>query len=75
MPSTEFPAEPEPDPRFQRVIERSRQAIGASDRMPVRVLALVIVVSVCMTLSPTPANIIGMIALVLLVIDIATHRR
>lgn len=78
MPVNEEPPEPEPDPRVVRVqnaLIRSRDLMGGSDRMPIRVILLVIIVGICMTLAPTPANIIGVGALLLLSLDIATHRR
>jgi hypothetical protein len=76
MPVNEEPIEEEEDPRFERVrAMASRGLMGASDRMPVRVIILAIIVGVCVTLSPTPANIIGGVALLLLIIDLAQHRR
>ena len=65
----------EPDPRFAKVAIKSRALIGASDRMPVRVIVLVIALGICVTLAPLPANIIGIGALLLLALDIALHRR
>lgn len=65
----------EEDPRFARFVARSRHAIGASDRMPVRVLILFILTGGCVTLAPTPINFIGVAAVVLLALDTATHRR
>lgn len=75
MPSTEYPVEEPVDPRFERILARSRHAVGASDRMPVRVIFLFIIIGICMTLSPTPANIVGIGATLLLSLDTATHRR
>ncbi len=75
MPVNEEPIEPEPDPRFAKVQAKARGVMGASDRMPIRAILLVIVVGLCIALSPIPANIVGIIALLLLTIDIAIHRR
>lgn len=76
MPVNEEPVEVEEDPRFAKVRAiASRGVMGSSDRMPVRVIVLVLILGICMTLSPTPANIIGIGALLLLTLDTAIHRR
>jgi len=62
--------EPEPEPTLaERFIPRARASIGASDRLPVRVLMLFIITGVCVTLAPIPANIIGVIGICLLALD------
>jgi hypothetical protein len=71
----ELPPEEVRDPIIERLVTRSRVVIGASDRMPIRVIVLVVVIVGLMTLAPTPANIIGVAATVLLALDIAQHRR
>jgi hypothetical protein len=43
--------------------------------MPVRVLVLFVIAVGCVVLSPIPANMVGVAALVLLALDTATHRR
>ena len=68
------PTPPEP-PAFVAAMYRTRAAVGASERMPLRVLILFIVTIGCTTLAPIPANIIGVAAVVLLALDTATHRR
>lgn len=75
MPTNEEEPVEELDPIIERAIHRTRGVIGASDRMPIRVIVLIITILVCVTLSPTPANIIGLAALTLLAIDITQHRR
>jgi hypothetical protein len=69
--------EPEPIdlPITSQVVMASRNAIGASDRMPVRVIILFTVAIACSTLAPLPINIIGAAAIVLLALDTAIHRR
>lgn len=74
-PVNEEPEELVPDPRFVRVQTTTRGLMGASDRIPIRLIVLFIILSVCVTLSPTPANIIGVGALFLITIDTALHRR
>jgi hypothetical protein len=67
---------PLPDPTtVDRFVARSRGAIGASDRMPVRVLFLFILSICCVAVAPVPANIVGVAAVVLLALDTAVHRR
>lgn len=75
MPVTDTPIESQPDPRVERLLSRTRTAVGASDRMPVRVLAYFVLIGACMTLAPIPANIIGVAAVALLALDTAIHRR
>jgi hypothetical protein len=75
MPVTEEPIEPPVDPRFARVVARSRGAMGASDRMPVRILFLFILSICCVAVAPIPANLLGVAAVVLLALDTAVHRR
>jgi hypothetical protein len=75
MPVNEPEQVEELDPVIERLVTRTRGAIGASERMPIRVIVLVIAIAVCMTLAPTPANIIGVAAIALLALDIAQHRR
>jgi hypothetical protein len=73
-PVNEEPPEPQ-TPRFDRLVVRSRGAMGASDRMPVRVLFLFILTICTIALAPVPANIFGVAAVVLLALDTAMHRR
>lgn len=70
----ELPEEPQ-DPRFAKVLARSRHAVGASDRMPVRVLILFVVSAGSAAFAEFPANIVGVAAIVLLALDTAVHRR
>jgi hypothetical protein len=74
MPVNEMPPEPEPT-LADRLAIRSRAAIGASDRMPVRVILLFVLTGVCVTLAPIPANLLGVAALSLLALDTSLHRR
>jgi len=74
-PVNEEPIEEEPDPRFAKVQSATRDVMGASERMPIRVILLVILIGLCGATSPIPANIIGIVALLLLTLDIAVHRR
>jgi len=75
-PVNEEPVVEEEDPRFAKVRAiASRGVMGASDRMPLRVILLVLLIGICGSTSPIPANIIGIIALLLLTIDTAIHRR
>jgi hypothetical protein len=68
--------EPIPDPpAYQQIFRRTTASIGASDRIPLRVLILFIITIGCTTLAPIPANIIGVAAVVLLALDTALHRR
>jgi hypothetical protein len=62
-------------PITSRVVIASRNAIGASERMPVRVIVLFTVATGCATLAPLPINIVGVAAIVLLALDTAIHRR
>ena len=73
-PVNEYEPEPEP-PAYERIFAKSRASIGASDRMPIRVLILFMVIATCTTLAPIPVNIIGVCALALLALDTALHRR
>ena len=67
---------PDPEPTLaDRFAVRSRAVIGASDRMPVRVILLFILIGVCVTLAPIPANLLGVGALSLLALDTSLHRR
>lgn len=76
MPVNEEVIEEPEDPRFARVrAMASRGVMGSSDRMPLRVILLVILIGICGSTSPIPANIIGIVALLLLTLDIAVHRR
>lgn len=75
MPVNELPPEPEPDPRVERVLAQTRRAIGASDRMPVRVMVYIVVAAIATTFAPLPANVIGVAAIALLALDTALHRR
>jgi hypothetical protein len=63
------------DPLIERLVTRTRSAIGASDRIPVRILIYFITIAGICTLAPIPANIIGVAAVALLALDTATHRR
>lgn len=74
MPVNEEPLPPEPT-LADRFVTRSRAAIGASDRMPVRVFILFILIGGCTTLAPIPFNLIGVGAVALLALDTAVHRR
>ena len=68
--------EPVPQPTLaDRFAIRSRTLMGASDRMPIRVLILFTLTAMCVTLAPIPANLIGVAALSLLALDTAVHRR
>jgi len=74
MPVNEL--EPEPEPTIaDRFMPRVRAVTGTSDRMPLRVLILFILTGACVTLAPTPINIIGVAALFMLALDTVTHRR
>jgi len=74
MPVNEVPPEPEPT-LGEKLVVRSRGAIGASDRMPVRVIILFILSICCVAVAPVPANIVGVAAVVLLALDTSLHRR
>lgn len=67
--------QPAEDPRFERFRQRTTRAVGASERMPVRVLVLFVVAIACAAIAPIPANIVGVAAIVLLALDTAIHRR
>jgi hypothetical protein len=75
MPVNEEPVAVPNDPRIDAIIARSRHAIGASDRMPVRVIILFILSICCVAVAPVPANIVGVAAVVLLALDTSLHRR
>jgi hypothetical protein len=66
---------PAKEPITSQVVIASRNAIGASDRLPVRVIVLFTVAIACSTLAPLPINIIGAAAIVLLALDTAIHRK
>jgi hypothetical protein len=75
-PVNEEPIVEEEDPRFANVRAiASRGVMGASDRMPARVIVLLLLTGLTVSLAPIPANIVGIITLLLLTIDIAIHRR
>jgi hypothetical protein len=69
------PPEQPADPRLEQVIRQTRIAVGASDRMPVRVMVLFIASVVCAALAPLPFSLVGVSALALLALDTAIHRR
>jgi hypothetical protein len=71
----ELPPDEVRDPVIERLVTRARDAMGASERMPIRVLVYFVALAACMTTAPTPANIIGVAALALLALDTAQHRR
>lgn len=73
-PVNDEPLPPEPT-LGERFAVRSRAAIGASDRMPVRIILLFVLIGVCVTLAPIPANLLGVGALSLLALDTSLHRR
>jgi hypothetical protein len=58
-----------------RFVARSRGAIGASDRMPARVIVDFVIAIACTALAPIPVNIVGVAAVVLLALDTSLHRR
>lgn len=60
---------------IERVAIVSRDAMGASERLPVRVIILFTVAIVCATFAPIPYNLIGAGSIVLLALDTAIHRR
>jgi hypothetical protein len=74
-PVNEFIEEPEVVPVTDRVASTIRHAVGASDRLPVRVLLLFVVVVICTAMAPLPANLVGVAAAVLLALDTSLHRR
>jgi hypothetical protein len=75
VPVNEYIEEPEVVPAPQRVASTLRRAVGATDRLPTRVLLLFVVVIVCMATAPYPASLIGAAAIVLLALDTSLHRR
>jgi hypothetical protein len=76
MPINEIIEEPEVlPPVTDRVTASVRRAVGASDRIPARVLLLFVVVVICTATAPIPANLVGVAAAVLLALDTSLHRR
>jgi hypothetical protein len=76
-PVTDIPPEPAPDPRveaLQRAQQRVARTVGATDRVPLRVIVLALIVGACAVTAPIPFNAIAVMATVLLIIDIATRR-
>jgi hypothetical protein len=59
----------------ERVAIVSREVVGASERMPVRVVVLFVIALACVILAQVPFNVVGGAAIVLLALDTATHRR
>ena len=74
MPVNEVPPDPEPS-IVDRFVPRVSGAIGASGRMPVRVILLFILSICCVAVAPVPANMLGVAAVVLLALDTSLHRR
>jgi len=63
--------EPPPEPTIaDRYVPRVRAAIGATDRTPVRMIVLFIIIGACLAVAPPPFNAIGFAALVLLALTI-----
>ena len=75
MPINEEEPIPEPDPRVERFVMASRHVVGATERVPIRVVVLLVIALVSVTLAPLPINLIGVGAVLLLAIDTASHRR
>ena len=75
MPTVDDPPQPVEDPRFAQVLANTRIAVGASDRMPIRVMVLFIVIAASAALAPLPLNLVGVAAVALLALDTAIHRR
>jgi len=69
MPVNEVPPDPEPT-LGERFAVRSRAAIGATDRTPVRMIVLFICIGACLAVAPPPFNALGFAALVLLALTI-----
>jgi hypothetical protein len=69
------PELPVKEPIASQVVIASRNAIGATNTMPARIIVLFTVAIACSTLAPLPINIVGVAAIVLLAIDAAAHRR
>lgn len=69
------PELPVKEPIASQVVIASRNAIGATNAMPARVIVLFMVAIGCCTLAPLPANIVGAAAVVLLALDASLHRR
>ena len=74
MPVNELPPEPEPT-LADRFVPQARRAVGATDRIPLRVMVLFVVAAASMVVAPIPFNVIGVGAVALLALDTATHRR
>lgn len=74
-PVNEEPVPIEPDPRVTRFITRTTSAVGATDRVPLRVMLLFVLAAMCVAVAPVPANLIGVAAIALLALDTALHRR
>jgi hypothetical protein len=74
MPVTEEAPEREPT-LGERFAMRTRQVVGASERMPIRVFVLFVTIAAVAAVAPEPANIIGVAAVSLLALDTASHRR
>lgn len=75
MPVNDEPIIEEPHPYAERFFTQTRRAVGATDRIPLRIMALFIVIAVCTALAPIPANLVGVAAVALLALDSALHRR
>lgn len=74
-PTTEEDPIPEHSPLYERFATTTKRSVGATDRIPLRVLILFSVTIICTTMAPIPFNVVGVTALVLLALDTSLHRR
>jgi hypothetical protein len=74
MATTEY--EPDPVPTGVRVTlvqagAKAREAVGADERLSLRTLALLVIVGLAGASAPMPVALIGVVAAVLLTLDVA----
>lgn len=77
MPTTDDYQKEEDRPAtvIERVAIVSREVIGSSERLPIRVIGLFFIAMGAVITAPLPINAIGAWALIFLALDTAAHRR
>jgi hypothetical protein len=61
--------------RARVVVERMRPAVTGSPYLPMRVFVLLVLLSAAVAFAPLPISAMGVVAVVLLALDIGRHRR
>ena len=58
----------------RRIVESMRVAVTGSPFVKLRMLVLLVLAIGCVTLAPTPLNVIGVTAMALLTFEMARHK-